>query len=135
MVNNGPEEIKSVMGEAVNMVHFIKSRPLKQAFPPRCVRGWWQLTTPSLLLQTEGRWLSWRKVLSRIFCKEKSYNSICIFHNESQHVKFLKDRKKLADMADIFEQSNEMNLRMQGLSEYALICADKLNGCKKKNQL
>ena len=38
-------------------------------------------------------------------------------------------------MADVFEHVNELNIKMQGMSENTLTCSDKLHGFQQKLQV
>ncbi|KAJ4946266.1 hypothetical protein JOQ06_023934 [Pogonophryne albipinna] len=57
-----PPDLTAVLEQAVKIVNYIKSRPLKsRLFSTLCNEH------HGLLLHTEVRWLSWGKVLSRVY--------------------------------------------------------------------
>ena len=56
-------------------------------------------------------------------------------HNLYKHLEDDHWIAKLAYMADVFEHMNELNIKIQGISENILTCSDKLHGFQKELQL
>jgi hypothetical protein len=65
LVSNG-EDLQQVLDVAVNMVNFIKQRPLKSRMLVKLCENI-QKDNVTLLQHTEVRWLSRGKVLTRVF--------------------------------------------------------------------
>ena len=75
------------------------------------------------------RWLSHGKVLRRLFELQREVKQFLLNQNKHELYKHLEDDHwiaKLAYMADVFEHINELNIKMQGISENMLTCSDKL---------
>ena len=110
-------DMKTVLDEAVQIVNFIKSRPLQsRLFKIICEDMESQHTT--LLLHSEVRWLSRGKVLSRVF---ELRRELAMFLSEQKHERFavLTNSSwlmRLAYITDIFSKLNEVSLSLQGKS-------------------
>ena len=85
----------------------------------------------SLLFNTSVHWLSQGKVFARLFKLQSVIMQFLLKQNKHKLYKHLEDNHwiaKLAYMADIFEDMNELNIKMQEISEKILTCSDKLHG-------
>ena len=124
-----PPELAEVLDEAVQMVNYIKSRPLK-------TRLFSQLSAEmgadhqSLILHTEVRWLSRGKVLSRLYELREELSEFSNEHPVPHKQKLVDERwcAKLAYLADIFGHLNELNTKLQGRNENILSSTDKIRG-------
>ena len=77
----------------------------------------------SLLFYTSVSWLSQGKVLARLFELQSEVKQFLLKENKHELYKHLEDNHwiaKLAYMADVFEHINELNIKMQGISENIL---------------
>jgi len=133
IVKTLPTDLKSVLTSVVNMVNYIKARPLKsRIFKQLCLAM--EAKYEGLLLHTEIRWLSRGKVLSRVIELKKEL--LLFFENEN--MSFVEDLKddlwcaKLGYLADIFNYVNSVNTTMQGSNENILTSTDKLSAFHKK---
>ncbi|KAJ4941484.1 hypothetical protein JOQ06_011363 [Pogonophryne albipinna] len=135
-----PPDLTAVLEQAVKIVNYIKSRPLKsRLFSTLCNEM--GAEHHGLLLHTEGRWLSRGKVLSRVY---ELRDELVAFANEHDLYTYLPYKEhmddeswwvKLAYLADIFSHLNDLNIRMQGKNENILTATDKLNGFRSKLRL
>ena len=129
-----PVALKPVLDKVVNMVNFIKSRPLKiRVFKNLCISM--EAKYESLLLHSEVRWLSRGKVLRRFL--ELKDELMTFFQNENMDdfVEYLQNDiwcAKLAYLADIFDYLNCVNTSLQGRKENFLTSTDKLTAFRKK---
>ena len=85
----------------------------------------------SLLFNTSVHWLSQEKVFARLFKLQSKIKQFLLKQNMHKLYKYLEDDHwiaKLAYMADVFEDMNELNIKMQEISENILTCSDKLHG-------
>ena len=91
-----------------------------------------------MLFYSPVRWLSRGKVFARLFELQREVKQFLLNQNKHELYKHLEDDHwiaKLAYMADVFEHMNELNIKMQELSENLLTCSDKLHGFQQKLQL
>uniref|UniRef100_K7G2A6 DUF4371 domain-containing protein n=1 Tax=Pelodiscus sinensis TaxID=13735 RepID=K7G2A6_PELSI len=118
-----------VLDAAVNMVNFIKQRPLKsRMFAKLCEN------MVTLLLHIHVRWLSRGKVLTRVF---ELQEELLLFFKDNKAIfsDFPEDTKwllKQAYLADIYQHLNTLNTTMQGPKENILTSTDKLLAFKNK---
>ena len=80
-------------------------------------------------------WLSRGKVLARLFELQRELKQFLFKQNKHELYKYFEDDHwiaKLAYMADVFEHMNELNIKMQEISENISIFSDKLNGFQQK---
>ncbi|KAE8298258.1 Zinc finger MYM-type protein 6 [Larimichthys crocea] len=127
-------ELNEVLTAVVDVVNFIKTRPLKaRLFTAVCEEMGADHT--AVLFHSEARWLSRGKVLSRIF---ELRSEIRVFLEEERMyeaaAKFGDDMFliKLAYLSDIFSKLNELNLQLQGKDKHLPHLADKINTFTRK---
>lgn len=128
------DKLKEVLDQVVQMVNFIKTRPVKsRLFEQICIDM--DSQHRRLLLHTEVRWLSRGKVLTRVhelrpellaFFEEMKQKHFC----DLLRSKFWTTR--LEYLADIFQQLNILNTSMQGIEENILTSTDKIKAFQKK---
>lgn len=128
-----PENLNSVLSDAVKVINFIKARALNtRLFSLMCEEMGGKFKT--LLLHTEVRWLSRGKILNRLF---ELRSEVFMFLSEKNHdMKTLfADQEwlsRLAYLADIFDKLNTLNLGLQGPNTTAFTASDKINSFKRK---
>ena len=127
-------ELKEVLNQVIEMVNFIKTRPLKcRIFELLCKDM--DSHYVRLLLHTEVRWLSKGKVLSRVI---ELQEELSFFFENEQLGRFCKNLKnelwmsKIEYLSEIFGHLNSLNSNMQGRNENILTATDKLVTFKKK---
>ncbi|XP_029443020.1 zinc finger BED domain-containing protein 5-like [Rhinatrema bivittatum] len=128
------KELREVMDQVVQMVNYIKSRPLQSRL---FAHIWKEMGAKfkNLILHTEVRWLSRGRVLCRIY--ELKEMMLKLFEENQQH-KFcdlIQNKlwcRKLAYLADIFEHLNKVNSSMQGKGENILTAVDKICAMRDK---
>ncbi|KAE8298233.1 Zinc finger MYM-type protein 6 [Larimichthys crocea] len=127
-------ELNEVLTAVVDVVNFIKTRPLKaRLFTAVCEEMGADHT--AVLFHSEARWLSRGKVLSRIFElrseirmfleEERMYEAAAKFGDDMFLI-------KLAYLSDIFSKLNELNLQLQGKDKHLPHLADKINTFTRK---
>ncbi|XP_060780977.1 uncharacterized protein LOC132888901 [Neoarius graeffei] len=130
-------ELNEVLTAVVDVVSFIKTRPLKaRLFSAICEEMGADHTT--VLFHSEARWLPRGKVLSRGFElrteirvfleEERMYEAVAKFGDEL----FL---MKLAYLSDVFAKLNELNFQLQGKDKYLPHLADKITAFIRKLEL
>lgn len=122
-----------VMNQVIQVVNFIKSRPLKsRIFSQLCDAM--DSDYKTLLYHTEVRWLSKGKVLKRLI------------HLKAEVILFLEVEKtsfgfslhdeiwwlKVQFLSDLFEKLNSLNLSLQGPSENIVTSTSKLKSFEEK---
>ncbi|KAM4748802.1 zinc finger BED domain-containing protein 5-like [Rhinophrynus dorsalis] len=125
-------EFKDVLSQVVQIVNYIKHRPLKsRLFAKLCESC--DSDHVRLILHTEVRWLSRANVLSRVYeLREEIHTFLTLEKHEL--CEFLSCEFwicKLAYLADIFQVLNKLNLSMQGKTEN-ILSSDKLQSFKEK---
>ena len=127
-------DLKQVLDITVNMVNFIKQRPLKSRMFARLCENM-QKDHVTFLLHTEARWLSRGKVLLRVF---ELRQELLLFFKENNKASFCEClestnwQMKLAYLADIYQHLNNLNTSMQGAKDNILTSTDKLLAFKNK---
>ena len=129
-----PDELNQVLKQVVEIVNFIKTRPLKsRLFEKICVDM--DSQHKRLILHTEVRWLSRGKVLCRVHELHKELHA---FFKTEKHERFCEYLQcefwlsRLEYLAEIFARLNSLNTSMQGREENILTSSDKLLAFKKK---
>ncbi|KAM3838159.1 zinc finger BED domain-containing protein 5-like [Diretmus argenteus] len=131
-------ELNEVLTDAISVVNFIKTRPLKaRLFSALCEEMGAEHT--AVLFHSEARWLSRGKVLSRVF---ELREEIRVFLEEEERMdefagKFADEEflMKLAYLSDIFGKLNELNLKLQGRDTHLPHLADKISGFTRKLEM
>ena len=127
-------ELKEVLNEVIEIVNFIKTRPMKSRIFELICKDM-DSQHVRLLLHTEVRWLSKGKVLSRVNELQKE---LLTFFEKEKHTRFCKylENKlwmsKLEYLTEIFAHLNGLNSNMQGRNENILTSTDKLVAFTKK---
>lgn len=130
-----PSSLKCILDEAIKIINFVKTRPLKsRLFKIICEDMGSQHT--SLLLHTEIRWLSRGKVLVRLF---ELREELAIFLQNDKFTLADRFRKvswliQLAYLADIFTKLNDVSLSLQGKNVNIFNTKDKLRSLLRKLQ-
>ena len=121
-------ELKEVMDQVVQMVNYIKRRPLQSRLLAKIYEEM-EEKLKNILLHTEVRWLS----RGRVPCRVNELREMMLqLFTENMHNEFcdLIQNKiwctKLAYLADIFEHLNKLNTSMQGKRENVLTSVDKI---------
>ncbi|XP_065254448.1 zinc finger BED domain-containing protein 5-like [Emys orbicularis] len=130
-----PEGLKEVLDNAVKMVNFIKSRPTNsRIFHVLCEEM--GSIHDCLLTHTEVRWLSWGKILVRLF--ELRTEILVFFNSHPFHLASYMENnvwlQSLAYLADIFSRINDLNLSLQGLNITVFNVQDRVESMIKKLQ-
>lgn len=128
-----PENLQSVLNQAIKVVNFIKSRPLNsRIFAQLCDAM--DSDFKSLLYHTEVRWLSKGKVLKRLV--HLKVEVISFLEVEETDFGFdLRDEiwwLKVQFLSDLFDKLNFLNLSLQGPSENIISSSSKLKSFNEK---
>ena len=127
-------KLKEVFDQVVEMVNFIKTRPVKaRIFELLCENMDSQYMR--LLLHTEVRWLSRGKVLCRVLELRQELLAFFEKENKSNFCGLLKCEfwtSKLRYLTDMFQHLNSLNLSMQNGNENLLSSTDKIKAFQKK---
>jgi hypothetical protein len=120
------------MDEAVKVINFIESRPLNsRLFRQVCTDLDSENTT--LLLHNEVHWLSHGNVLRGLF---QLRGEVHLFLRDgSSLAKFFEDEEwlcRLANLTDIFQKLNELNLALQGFGNHIFSVQDKITAFYRK---
>ena len=131
-----PPHLKDVLSVCVQVVNFIRGRPLNhRMFKLFCEEMGSEHVV--LLFHTEVRWLSRGEILNRI---AELHAEIALFLREHQN-KFAENFEddvfilSLSYLADIFSHLNDLNFTMQGAGVNGLLCAEKAEAFKMKVSL
>ncbi|XP_032376013.1 zinc finger BED domain-containing protein 5-like [Etheostoma spectabile] len=131
-----PQELHTVLDEAVKIVNLIKSRAMNaRVFSILCKEMGAHFK--QLLLHSEVRWLSRGKVLTRL-CDLREEVLLFLAEINSPLVKHMEDMKwvaKLAYLSDVFEKINTLNICLQGKECNVFYAHDQLCGFRKKLEL
>lgn len=137
---NMPEKLKTVLDDIVQVVNFIKARPLNsRIFGIICEEM--GSIHKQLLLHAEVRWLSRGKVVSRVFELRDEIRMFFLknsVHGVNKHADHFNDFGWLtmaAYLADIFSALNELNLGLQGRDNNIFQVDDKIETMLKKLDL
>jgi len=129
-----PDELNQVSEQVVEIVNFIKTRPLKsRLFEKICVDT--DSQHKRLILNTEARWLSREKVLCCVHELHKELHIIFTTETHERICEYLQCEfwfSRLEYLAEIFAHRNSLNTSMQGREENILTSSDELVAYKKK---
>ena len=126
-------ELKEVFDQVVEMVNFIKTRPVKSRILEQLYLNMDSQHT-RLLLHTEVRWLSRGKVLCRVLELRQELQAFFEKEKKSKFIAFLECEfwtSKLEYLTDMFQHLNSLNLSMQNGNEDILSSTDKIKAFKK----
>jgi hypothetical protein len=131
-----PKDLQSVMTQLIQVVNFIKSRPLQsRIFAQLCDAM--DSNYKCLLYHTKVRWLSKGKVLKRLV--HLKVEVISFLETEEHDFGFeLHDEiwwLKVQFLSDLFEKLNSLNSSLQGPSEIIITSTTKLNAFDEKLSL
>lgn len=127
-------ELKVVMEEIVQMVNYVKSRPVKaRLFAQICEEMGAKFQ--NLILHTEVRWLSRGRVLCRVYELKEMMLKLFQENQQTEFCDLIQNElwcTKLAYLSDIFEHLNKLNTSMQGKGENILTSVDKICAMRDK---
>lgn len=131
-----PKDLQSTMTQVIQIVNFIKSRPLQsRLFAQLCDAM--DSDFKCLLYHTEVRWLSKGKVLKRLV--HLKVEVISFLETEKNDFSFdLHDEMwwlKVQFLSDLFDKLNLLNLSLQGPSENIITSTSKLKSFSEKVSL
>ena len=129
-------ELNQVLQEVVQVVNFIKARPLKhRLFTLLCNEMGARFE--GLLLHSNVRWLSRGAVLNRVYELRREVGEFLSSEKHQLAERFTDATwiRKLAYMSDIFLHLNVLNQSMQGRDTYILQVQDKVRAFSKKIML
>jgi zinc finger BED domain-containing protein 5/7/8/9 len=129
-------ELNQVLECVVNVVNYIKTRPLKSRFFKKLCEDMGAEHT-SLLYYSSARWLSRGNMILRtfelreemyVFIKEEGHKHASEFSNKEFLI-------KLAYLCDIFDKLNALNTSLQGKNMHLLKSMEKISAFIKKLKL
>lgn len=114
-MKNIPPCLKNVVDEAIKIVNFIKSRPLKSRLFKILCNDLGSIHS-TLIFHTEIRWLSRGKVLIRLMELRAEVSSFLMDHNVTlaETMNDMTWLSQLSYLADIFNKMNELSLSLDG---------------------
>lgn len=131
------EKLKEVLDQVVQMVNFVKTRPVKsRIFEQICINM--DSQHRRLLLHTDVRWLSRGKVLTRVHELRRELLTFFESMKQSHFCNLLRSEfwvAKLGYLANIFQHLNILNTNMQGKEENILTSTDKTKAFQRKLQI
>lgn len=125
--------LHEVLQSVIEVVNFIKSRPLKsRCFQQMCVDMGAEHI--SLLYYSNSRWLSRGNVLKRVYELRNELHCYLVQEKHLSSEKFVDSDFvcKLAYLCDIFEKLNSLNVSLQGNETNILQLSDKISAFRKK---
>ena len=128
-----PKDMKDVMSQAIQIVNFIKSRPLKsRLFAELCesIKSEYKC----LLYHTEVCWLSKGKVLKRLLQLTLEVRNF-IKSETDKFDKFINNEiwwTQISFLSNIFDKLNELNLSLQGPDENIITSTSKMTAFREK---
>ena len=111
-----PSSLADVLKIVVETVNYVKGRPLNRRIFMRLCEQQMDSEFKILLYHSEVRWLSWGKVMNRVFVLRAELLEFLRDHNH-RHAKHFNNPSfllTLAYLADIFAALNHLNCQMQG---------------------
>ena len=127
-------DLTQVLKEVIEMVNYIKVRPLKSRLFTKLYKEM-EANYENFLLHTEARWLSRGKALSRVYELKEEMLAFFSLERQGEFCNLLCDdswKSKLAYLVDIFDHLNKTNSIMQGRNENLLSSADKMRALQEK---
>ena len=127
-------KLKEFFDQVVEMVNFIKTRPVKARISEQLCENMDSQHT-RLLLHTEVRWLSRGKVLCRVLELREELLAFFKKENKSKFCGLLECEfwtSKLEYLTDMFQHLNNLNMSMQSGNENLLSSTDRIKAFQKK---
>ena len=124
-----------MLKEVIEMVNYIKARPLKSRLFTKLYKEM-EANYENLLLHTQARWLSRGKALSRVYELKEEMLAFFSLKRQREFCNLLCNdswKSKLAYLVDISDHLNKTNSNMQGKNENLLFSADKIRALQEKN--
>ena len=115
-VNNESSAVfQSFLGDVISMVNYIRGRAKKHRMFIKLCEGM-EASHKRLIFHCEVRWLSRRRVLSRVFELRKEWGAFFLEEKDQRATKFFDHLwlAKLSYMACVFEHLNKLNICLQG---------------------
>ena len=133
--NTLPSSLKNVLSSVVKIVNFVKkSATTYRLFKQLCREM--NSDHETLLFYTAVRWLSKGSVVSRFLEQRTEIKLFLELEKRDTFINFFTDKtwlQGLAYLAEMFEQLNKFNLRLQGPDTNIIQLKDVLSGLVKKN--
>ncbi|KRZ13711.1 Zinc finger BED domain-containing protein 5 [Trichinella zimbabwensis] len=111
-----PDKLKNVLDISMKIVNYIKSRPLQCHLLEVLCEDMGSIHY-SLLLHTEVRWLSRRKVLTRLV---QLREGVAVFLDKSSYAEYLRGESFVLNE---FSKLNQLNFHLQGLKASDILVA------------
>jgi hypothetical protein len=129
-----PPSLAAVLQQTTEVVNYIKSSALNtRLFKNLC--NDLDAEQQTLLYHTNVRWLSRGNVTARVFCLREELDVFVQQQRKASYHEWLSDDKwvlQLAYLVDIFDQLNQLNLKMQGRNTDIIKFLDQLKAFQAK---
>ena len=127
-------DLTQVLKEVIEMVNYIKARPLKSRLLTKLCKEM-EANYENLLLPTEAKWLSRGKALSGVYELKEEMLAFFSLERQREFCNSLCDdswKSKLGYLVDTFDHLNKINSNMQGMNKNLLSSADKMRALQDK---